>query len=213
MDIFGACSDRNCTPPKGVDCRAYLGKRYKFYLAFENSLCLDYVTEKFFYPYHHNMVPVAFGWANYSLQGPPGSYINALDFNSVKDLADYLLFLDRNDDEYIKYFAWRGSYSVKLFYVHHMTCIVCTAMSNYVNKKKGDQIDLNMAGVKYQASGRKHWQQRPKTYKSVKKWHESLPVGQARTAFRIGEKIIFNVSTSCVQPSEHVPFKKWILGK
>ena len=189
-----------------MDCRAYLGQQYKFYLAFENSLCLDYVTEKFYYSYEHNMVPVVFGWADYSLHGPPGSYINALDFNSVKDLADHLLFLDRNDDEYMKYFAWRASYGVKLYNLNDMNCIICAAMSDYVS---GRQVSTSMTGVKYESQQ----QQKPKSYESVRKWHLSLPGGQAWTVFRIGKKIIFNVTTSCVRPSEHVLFKKWILGK
>ena len=194
-----------------MDCRAYLGQQYKFYLAFENSLCLDYVTEKFYYSYQQNMVPVVFGGADYSLFGPPGSYINALDFNSVKDLADYLLFLDKNDDEYIKYFAWRGSYRVKLFYINDLTCMLCKAMSDHMNnRKKGEQ--MSMTGRKFLSTGRNRRKEGPKTYKSVRKWHESLPVGHARMTFRVGKHIIFNVSTSCVRPSEHAPFKKWMLG-
>ena len=34
---------------------------YKFYFAFENSLCDDYITEKFFNMLKHNIVPVVLG--------------------------------------------------------------------------------------------------------------------------------------------------------
>ena len=40
-------------------------KNYMFYFSFENSLCLDYVTEKFFEMLKYNMVPVVYASANY----------------------------------------------------------------------------------------------------------------------------------------------------
>jgi hypothetical protein len=38
-------------------------KPYKFYLSFENTLCMDYITEKFFYVFASNdgPIPVALG--------------------------------------------------------------------------------------------------------------------------------------------------------
>ena len=36
-------------------------KDYKFYLAFENSLCVDYLTEKFYKGFPHEVIPVVRG--------------------------------------------------------------------------------------------------------------------------------------------------------
>ena len=36
---------------------------------------------------------------------PPKSYIDVNDFSSAKELAEYLLHLDKNDDLYNEYFA------------------------------------------------------------------------------------------------------------
>ena len=86
---------------------------YKFYLALDNSLCRDYVTEKFFWMADYNVVPVVFDvHDNFKRLAPAKSYINALDFSSVKELADYLKLLDKNDDLYNEYFRWKNHFGV-----------------------------------------------------------------------------------------------------
>jgi len=78
----------------------------------ENSLCPDYVTEKFYRALIHGIVPIVYGGADYSQYAPPHSYINIADFKSPKELADYLKLLDKNDALYLKYFEWKKFYQV-----------------------------------------------------------------------------------------------------
>lgn len=47
VDIYGSCGSLSCPIVRGnVNCYAMLKKDYKFYLAFENSNCIGYITEK-----------------------------------------------------------------------------------------------------------------------------------------------------------------------
>jgi len=88
-----------------------MARDYKFYIAIENSFCRDYVTEKLFYNMRYNVVPIVIDLhQNHARFAPPRSYINALDFSTVKELADYLQILDKNDTLYNEYFWWKEHY-------------------------------------------------------------------------------------------------------
>jgi hypothetical protein len=112
IDSFGMCSHNKEVYDEDEGDSAWNTKlntirKYKFTLAFENSDDRDYVTEKFFQPLEVGSVPVFYGTSNIADFAPPHSYINAKDFSSAKELADYLKFLDRNDDEYESYLEWK----------------------------------------------------------------------------------------------------------
>ena len=95
---------------------------YKFYLAFENAFCQDWVSEKYWRTVGQNVVPVVMG-ANYDEGAAiPGSFIDVSDFKSIKELANYLLYLDQNDDAYNKYFSWKTQYG---FAGESMYCSIC----------------------------------------------------------------------------------------
>jgi alpha-1,3-fucosyltransferase 10 len=95
-------------PDRGQETKLEVIRSYKFCLGFENSVCPDYVTEKFFEPFLAGTVPVYRGAPNVEDFAPgPHSFINADDFAGPRELAEYLTYLDHDDAAYEAYFAWR----------------------------------------------------------------------------------------------------------
>eukprot|EP00833_Pecoramyces_ruminatium_P008992 jgi/Orpsp1_1/1183024/evm.model.c7180000083548.1 len=112
IDSFGMCAHNKEVYPEddatsAWDTKMNTIRKYKFTLAFENSNDRDYVTEKFFQPLEAGSVPVFYGTSNIADFAPPHSFINANDFASAKELAEYLEFLDKNDAEYESYLEWK----------------------------------------------------------------------------------------------------------
>ena len=106
-----------------------LESKYKFYLSFENAVCKDYVTEKFFKVLNYDIVPVVLGGADYSKLAPEKSYIDARDFKSIADLAKYLKYLDKHPKAYAKYFEWKSHFRVIDDYSEAF-CQLCQALNN-----------------------------------------------------------------------------------
>ena len=123
VDVLGGCGHIKCK-----DCSEQL-KPYKFYLAFENNLCKDYVTEKFYVnSLLHGMVPVTINGADLSNPNvaPPGGYIDATKYSSAKRLADFLRTEGSDPEHYNKYFKWHSEYDV-VSYIDYR-CRLCEAV-------------------------------------------------------------------------------------
>ena len=90
VDIYGNCGDFFCAPWERERCHNLLGDNYKFYLSFENAMCKDYITEKFFKVLSQNTIPIVFTGANMSTVAPPHSYINVADFPTIEALVGHL---------------------------------------------------------------------------------------------------------------------------
>ena len=69
VDVFGGCSGRPCPSTfrngSAGECRAVLAAEYMFFLAFENSVCEDYITEKSFRTVQYDTIPVVHGGGKY----------------------------------------------------------------------------------------------------------------------------------------------------
>ena len=129
VDVYGQCGTLKC----GSEEKCYeMLRKYRFYLSFENSLCKDYFTEKFYHNALQNeIVPIIITlpqWINTSsnyLRLPPGSFINALDFNTVKQLAEHMKTVGSSPRLYNEYFKWRANHTINVGYFNRVLCNIC----------------------------------------------------------------------------------------
>lgn len=129
ISIYGLCGDREACPLKrrSLSCNSLL-RRHKFYLAFENGNCEEYITEKYWEnAIGNDIVPIVMGGADYKTLAIPNSYIDVEDFASPKHLADYLLYLDANDTAYKEYFVWKKLYQRV---APNRACTLCKQLHN-----------------------------------------------------------------------------------
>jgi len=132
VDTFGACGSlTSCpgdTPGAGArvaGCYQRLAHTHFFHLAFENSLCEDYITEKFWTALQVGLVPVVMGPGrdSYLRVAPPDSFIHVDDFPGPEQLAAYLFTLMHDPPSYANYFAWRGRFKVQ--HAANVKCDLC----------------------------------------------------------------------------------------
>ncbi|XP_061188839.1 3-galactosyl-N-acetylglucosaminide 4-alpha-L-fucosyltransferase FUT3-like [Saccostrea echinata] len=105
VDVFGKCGAK-CEPYQllGNDsCHRTISRDYKFYLSFENSLCIDYTSEKLYHIYllDFPIIPVVRGTMTGKQYIPVKTYIDTLDFKTPRDLAETLKKIGNNKTQYI----------------------------------------------------------------------------------------------------------------
>jgi hypothetical protein len=77
-------------------------KNYKFTIAFENSSLPGYTTEKIVNPMVVNSMPVYWGNPEIHLDFNKESFIYANDFNSLDEVVEEVIRLDKDDNAYIE---------------------------------------------------------------------------------------------------------------
>tara|TARA_X000000950_G_C13805880_1_gene615551 strand:+ start:18 stop:851 length:834 start_codon:yes stop_codon:yes gene_type:complete len=78
-------------------------KKYKFCIAYENSLTPGYTTEKILDSYKSNCIPIYYGSETIKDDFNPETFINAHDFKNNNDLIDYIKKVDTDESLYNSY--------------------------------------------------------------------------------------------------------------
>ncbi|KAI4529610.1 hypothetical protein MG293_020288 [Ovis ammon polii] len=115
VDSYGECLRNKPLPPRlsnpaSMDTDGFyrILAQYKFILAFENAVCDDYITEKFWRPLKLGVVPVYYGSPNIADWLPSNrSAIMVSEFSHPRELASYIRALDQDDRRYQAYIEWK----------------------------------------------------------------------------------------------------------
>ncbi|VDP19940.1 unnamed protein product [Soboliphyme baturini] len=125
IDIYGKCGRLILKRSRSWEIR-YLGAKYKFRITFENSVCEDYFTERFFDSLLSYTVPIVLRRTDYEKIAPGSSFIAIDDFRNVRQLAEYIRYLDLHDEEYLRYFEWQKTKAVEMRNI--CFCDLCAAL-------------------------------------------------------------------------------------
>jgi hypothetical protein len=113
IDSFGTCLKNKEFPFKDhwyswdEDYKKFVGG-YKFILGAPNCISPDYVNDNFWRPLNLGVVPIWTGAYNIKdWQPAPNSLINAHDYKSPKELAEFITKLAADDEAYEAYNSWR----------------------------------------------------------------------------------------------------------
>ncbi|GMR61436.1 hypothetical protein PMAYCL1PPCAC_31631 [Pristionchus mayeri] len=144
VEIFGECGQGKRS---AAEMRQMLTNDFKFYLAFENSNCGDYVTEKFFEnALRNDIVPIVMGAPkqDYLKIAPTNSFIHVDDYEDAEHLAQYLKYLSSNASAYNEYFAWKKLGRLE---DSKLPCRICLFLQNPTHKVYED-VDFWWHGKK-----------------------------------------------------------------
>lgn len=78
-------------------------KKYKFCIAYENSVKPGYTTEKILQAYQSNCIPIYYGSETIKDDFNPETFINAHDFDNNNDLINYIKKVDTDKSLYNSY--------------------------------------------------------------------------------------------------------------
>ena len=116
VDILGSCGDRwKCGQRYDHDignCFDILNSTYRYYLAFENDICQEYITEKFFENYKYDLIQIVRGGdpSSRTINASKNAFISTSDFSNVHELGKYLQRLSRNISEYARMLEEKDKY-------------------------------------------------------------------------------------------------------
>ena len=107
VDVYGHCLNNKAWPPETPTVVELIGS-YPFYLAFENSNCKDYVTEKLANAYLAGVVPIVDGPSDYAPFIPSTHAVIRIDaFSHPSELANHIKTLLANQTLYNTYLDYK----------------------------------------------------------------------------------------------------------
>ena len=149
VDILGACGRKwNCGRRyhhASGNCFDILNSTYRFYIAFENDMCDEYITEKFFENYNYDVIQIVRG-GNPNIrpiEARRDAYISSSDFISADDLGRYLKALSVDTTKYASMLKAKDEY-VAVPYMELFQKAACDICQRLHNPAKYQSVYMDM---------------------------------------------------------------------
>jgi len=123
IDSYGSVLHNTDVPPsrgKGSDnfisvkLDLIKTKRYKFLIAFENSVVSEYVSEKIWHAYLSQTIPIYYGTSDVYDQVPgANTFIDATKIDGPQQLAEYINMIEEDDSLYKSFFNFDINHTLK----------------------------------------------------------------------------------------------------
>jgi glycoprotein 3-alpha-L-fucosyltransferase len=140
LKVTKFANTKTCAP--GSLCEEKKLNSYKYYLAFENRNCSDYITEKLWRSLKKNLIPIVFqpnedSFIRYSI--PTKSFLHLNNFkNDPFLLSEYLWNMNTNFDLYYEHIKWTFVYMKTIFDMGltepHRMCQLCKKLNTFTSK-------------------------------------------------------------------------------
>ena len=136
IDILGACGKKlECGRRNNHnDCFDILNTTYRYYLAFENALCEDYITEKLFENFKYDIIQIVRAGSPKSkpLNISNYAYVSTSDYRNAHELGIYLKALSSNTSRYAAMLETKDTYQVVPYIeiFDSVTCEICQRLNN-----------------------------------------------------------------------------------
>ena len=144
IDILGKCGRKwNCGRAhdhEAGDCFSILNSTYRYYIAFENALCKEYITEKFYENYKYDIIQVSRAGDNKHrpIKLDKNVYVSTADFKNADDLGRYLRALSSDKEKYANLLSDKDVYEAVPYVelLKKRMCEMCMRLNKLEKYKK-----------------------------------------------------------------------------
>ncbi|KII71050.1 Alpha-(1,3)-fucosyltransferase 9 [Thelohanellus kitauei] len=142
ISLYGHCFNHTIMHPE----REKIISNHKFFLAFENSHCEDYNTEKYWHAILFGSIPIVMGYNKNLDHLIPGSYLDVFNFTNPKHLAQHLIEVMSNSKKEMSYHQWRKSYVANVPKFRMNGCEMLEKIYNFLTTNTGEDPTIHKLG-------------------------------------------------------------------
>ncbi|KII72971.1 Alpha-(1,3)-fucosyltransferase 4 [Thelohanellus kitauei] len=142
VSLYGECYNHTITDVE----RDQILSKHKFFLAFENSHCEEYNTEKYWHSVVDGAIPIVMSYDKNLDHLIPGSYLDVFNFSNPKHLAQHLKDVMSCSQKEMFYHQWRKSYDAFIPKFSMDNCEMLETINQLLENNMGEDPTIHKLG-------------------------------------------------------------------